>query len=122
MAQLFGQMEHRITLDLVKGTVTQHIKKRALSPSTSVDGLTTTSITTESSFTISDTDPAEAVLTSECHCIINRQRSPEVSVCAEEVLASDISSFRYVSEVTVKIDGKQHFHKCWRVSVLRKLD
>jgi len=121
MAAVFGEMEHRITHNLMEGTVTQHLAKHLLSPSTSVDGLTKTNISTRSSFTVSDLHPADASLVSSCHYTVSRLRSPEIDVYAEETLASDASSFRYLSTITITIGGQQHFQRSWRVSVPREL-
>jgi hypothetical protein len=39
-----------------------------------------------------------------------------------EKLASDATSFRYLMEVEITLDGKPHIHRSWTISVPRMLN
>ena len=41
---------------------------------------------------------------------------------SNQVLSSDLESFRFLSQVEMTVDGKSHFNQSWGVSVPRKLN
>ena len=74
-----------------------------------------------SSYTVSEKNPADATLRAT-HTYTMKRPDGEYQIEANEVLTSDVTSFRYLTDVEVKVDGKRHFDKSWRVSVPRKLN
>ena len=113
----FGKREHRIVHDLVNETVTVHLGRTA--GGRSAYGNTQTETTARSSYTVSRKNPADASLNATHEYTLNRPDGT-IKVEAHEVVASDISSFRYLTQVQVTVNGKRHFNKSWRVSVPRK--
>ncbi len=73
----------------------------------------------QSAYTISHTDPANAVLKATMEYTIIRL-GEIIKVVANEVTSSDITSFRHLTEVEVTLNGRRHFQKSWEVSVPRK--
>lgn len=117
--QVFPKAEHTITQDFVNQTVTVHL--RSIRREKSEDGLTSGTEVTHSSYTVSDANPADATLKAAHEYTIVRPEG-EIKVEANEVVASDISSFRYLVRLDITVDGKPHFRKDWTVSVPRKLN
>jgi predicted acyl esterase len=113
----FGKAEHTITRDLVNQTVTVQLVKTQNSKS--ADGRTESLRDIRSSYTVSRLHPADASMRAGLTYVIKRPEG-EIHVQSSEVLASDVSSFRYLSEIEIKMDGKPHFKKSWRVSVPRR--
>ncbi len=115
----FGTAEHTVTRDLVKQTVTVSLIKTLRSKS--AGGRTTSLRDIRSNYTVSRAHPADASMHSALHYVITRPEG-EIQVQSNEVLASDAVSFRYLSQVEIKMDGKPHFQKSWRISVPRRLN
>jgi uncharacterized protein len=72
-------------------------------------------------YTVSDLNPAEAVLKSDVEYAVSGGEG-EVKVTAHAVTASDAKVFRHLVEVEVTVDGKRHFNKSWTLSVPRLLN
>src|SRR5262249_33465276 len=115
----YGSVEHRIMHDLVNQTVT--VRLRSVHNEKTDDGATTADELTSSDYTVSQKNPAEATLrVNDVYTI--QAPGGLFRIEASEVVASDITSFRYITEVDVKVDGKPHFSKSWTISVPRKLN
>ncbi|MFN0170957.1 MAG: CocE/NonD family hydrolase [Bryobacteraceae bacterium] len=110
---------HEISQDLVNQTVT--VTLESVRDEKSEDGKTKGAETTHSTYTVSRTNPADAVLKSSHKYTIVRADGTYY-IEANEIVASDLTSFRYLTEVEVTIDGKRHFNKSWKVSVPRRLN
>ncbi len=115
----FGRAEHKITHDLVNQTVTVNLVKTSSGKAAFGQAESTRDI--RSTYTVSEKNPADATLKS-IHRYSIKRPDGDYEVEASEVLASDITSFRYLTAVDVKVDGKRHFNKSWKVSVPRKLN
>jgi hypothetical protein len=113
------KQEHRITHDWVNQTTTVHLKSTRIEKSD--NGRTENREITESTFTVSQANPADAVLKANHEFLMIRPEG-EYHVEADESVVSDADSFRYLSEVHVTVNGKPHFNKSWNVTVPRKLN
>lgn len=112
-ADIATNTRHEITHDLVNQTVTSTLEidqKKSAAPGSA-----------HSTYTVSLRNPAETVLKARFLYTLALPE-PRITVESNEVLASDSESFRFMSSVEVKMDGKRHFHKSWNVSVPRKLN
>ena len=109
--------KHRIIQDLVNQTTTVELMRSGSSKSE--NGQTEWTRNLQSAYTVSHTDPANAVLKATCEYTIIRV-GEIIKVEANEVTSSDITSFRHLTEVEVTLNGRRHFHKSWEVSVPRK--
>lgn len=113
MADIPRNIRHEITHDFVKETVTALLEKT--STSRKVSGLA------HSTYMVSLRNPADTVLKATFLYTVARPET-RITVEANEVLTSDLESFRFLCQVEVTVDGKSHFSKSWRVSVPRRLN
>ena len=104
--------EHTVTQDLVNQTTTTSFASRSGTP---IDGVN------RSSFTVSQLDPAEAVIRSSYELPVPMTGS-DVVVKARSTLASDRTTYRHMVEVEITVNGMRHFNKSWSVTVPRKLN
>jgi hypothetical protein len=111
---------HTITHDLVNGTVTVRLENFR-SVEMAEDGRMGSQETSTSSYTVSKNNPADAELQAR-HEYVVVGPDGDIKVEANEVVSSDVSSFRYMTDVHITVGGKPHFQKSWRVSVPRKLN
>lgn len=114
-----GIPKHYITYDLVNRTTTVHLE--SFRTENTENGRASGEELTRSTFTVSEDNPADAVLKA-MHAYTIKRPEGTFQIDAHEVVTSDVSSFRYLTQVEVKLDGKPHFDKSWRVSVPRKLN
>ena len=112
-----GKPKHRIIQDLVNQTTT--VELMSSRSGKSENGQTEWTRNLQSAYTVSHTDPANAVLKATMEYTIIRV-GEVIKVEANEVTSSDITSFRHLTEVEVTLNGRRHFHKSWEVSVPRK--
>ena len=115
----YGKPEHCITQDLVNRTVTVHLAKKT--EGKSAYGETLNQSIARSSYTVSQDNPANAVLKATYGYVAKRPEG-EITVEANEMLTSEMASFRFMSSVEVKVDGKHYFGKSWAVSRPRQGD
>ncbi|MBI3923641.1 MAG: CocE/NonD family hydrolase [Armatimonadetes bacterium] len=101
--------DYAITHDLVNQTVTMSYTCRIGA------GIN------QSSFTVSATKPAEAVVKSSYDYTIARPDSV-IKVDTHCVTASDEATFRHLVEVEISVNGRQHFNKSWAVSIPREFN
>ena len=118
--------EHKITNDLVNDTLTVELERvSGLLPNSSSSrptfGQSISSRTARSRYTVSRTNPADASLKAD-HIYTMVRPEGEFKIEANELLVSDEQSFRFKSRVEIKVHGKSHFLKSWRVSRPRQLD
>ena len=110
-------LEYSITHDLVGNAVTVRLGRETKG----VRGEGTERMVTRSRFTVSEENPADAVLAATSDYVIKRPGS-EVEVKANEVTSSDEAAFHHVVDVEVTVNGARHFQKSWSVTVPRKLN
>ena len=114
-----NNVDHEIIRDLVNDTVT--VLLTAKSDRKSDDGRRETERYMSSSYTVSRANPAEASMRAGCKLTLDGPEG-EIKVESSETLVSDITSFRFLTQVEVTVVGKTHFNKSWRVSVPRRLN
>ncbi len=117
--QDLNTVKHEITRDLVSDTVTVHLMAQRNGKSD--DGRRQTGRYISSNYTVSKANPAEASMRAGCRLTLNGPEG-EIIVESSETLVSDITSFRFLTQVEVTVQGKPHFNKSWRVSVPRRLN
>jgi hypothetical protein len=69
-------------------------------------------------YTVSDLNPAEAVLESHAESCVSHAAGT-VKVHAHAVTESDAGAFHHRVDVEITVDGKRHFNKSWALSVPR---
>ncbi len=111
--------EHKITYDMVNQSVTASLARNTTVKSH--DDRTVSYRRGWSSYTISQTNPADTVLKANHEYTMVRPEG-EIKVEANEVLASDDQVFHYQTHVQIAVDSKLHFQKRWNTSVLRKFN
>jgi len=111
---------YEIIQDLINRTTTVRLGAKGATHSN--DGLTEMSHVLDSSYTVSDPDPANTSLKSRCCYTVKRPGIDNITVEANEVVASDVNSFRYVSQVHITVNEKPYFDKSWTVSIPRQLN
>ena len=104
--------EHSVTHDLVNQTVTTSFASPSGTPVRGVN---------RSSFTVSQKDPADAVIRSSYEFPLPLPGS-DVNVSAQSTLVSDAVTYRHMVEVEITVNGMRHFNKSWSVTVPRKLN
>jgi predicted acyl esterase len=109
---------HEISHDLVNDTVT--VTLESVRDEKTEDGRKHAE-TTHSTYTVSRKNPSDAQLKAN-HMYTIMRPDGTYHIEANEIVASDLTSFRYLTEVEVRVDGKRHFQKSWRVSVPRRLN
>lgn len=72
-------------------------------------------------YTVSDLNPAEAVIQSTFE-YTTLQANDEIKVHARTVTSSDAYVFHHLAEVEIDINGKRHFQNSWTMSVPRNLN
>jgi uncharacterized protein len=97
--------EHSVTYDLINGTMTLSISQGS----------------SQTTYTVSDVDPAAAVLKSAAVYVVPGAGA-EIKVAAYAVTESDAKVFRHLVDVEVTVDGRRHFSKSWSVSVPRSFN
>jgi hypothetical protein len=110
-------LEYSITHDLVGKAVTLRLGRETKG----VRGEGSERMVTRSRFTVSEENPAAAVLAATSTYVVERPDS-EVVVKANEVTSSDEAAFHHVVGVEVTVNGARHFQKSWSVTVPRKLN
>lgn len=110
-------LEYSITHDLVGNAVTVRLGSQM----GGVRGEGSDRAVTRSRFTVSEANPADAVLAATSKYVIKRPDS-EIEVQANEVTSSDKAAFHHVVDVEVTVNGARHFQKSWSVTVPRKLN
>ena len=113
MADIPRSTRHEIKHDLVDDTVTATLER--VSTTGPAPGLA------HSIYTVSRRNPAETDLKARYVYEVPPTGSG-MTVEANEFLISDMESFHFLSQVEVRVEGKRHFQKSWRVSVPRKLN
>ncbi|MCY3775651.1 MAG: CocE/NonD family hydrolase [Candidatus Aminicenantes bacterium] len=101
--------EYSITRDLVNNTTTLRLHV--------VRG----TFLVDSRFTVSSENPARATVNAKAVYTVDRPES-KIRVESNELTTSDESSFRYVADVEVTVNGARHFNKSWSVTVPRQLN
>ena len=114
-----NDVEHEITRDLVNDTITVHLA--AKSSGKTDDGRRQTQRHVSSHYTVSKANPADASMRAGCTLTLDGPEG-EIKVESSETLVSDVTSFRFLTQVEVTVQGKTHFNKSWRVSVPRRLN
>ena len=101
--------EYSITRDLVNNTTTLrlHVARGTL--------------LIDSRFTVSSENPARATVNAKAVYTVDRPES-KIRVRANELTTSNESSFRYVADVEVTVNGARHFNKSWSITVPRQLN
>jgi len=122
----FGGSSHKITRDLVNDTVTVELERiSGFMPNSNAArpafGESLVNREARSRYTVSRKDPARTYLSAEHICTITRPEG-EIRIEANESLASDAQMFRFQSRVDIRVGGKTHFTKSWRVARPRLLD
>jgi putative CocE/NonD family hydrolase len=115
------QPVHQIAFDPVTETVTMTEEP---SGKWKKDASDSTKAKTESrsSFTVSDSNPAEATEKSTTDSYFDLPGGVEIRVESSEVVMSNKDSFLYLPHVDVTINGKEHFSKSWTIQVPRDLN
>jgi putative CocE/NonD family hydrolase len=103
---------HTVTHDLIEQTTTASFESAPTSPPTGIN---------RSSFTVSQADPAQAVIRSSCEYAVSRPEG-DIRVNAHCLTASDHATYRHIVDLEITVEGKRHFNKSWSVTVPRKLD
>jgi hypothetical protein len=85
-------------------------------------GYTLTSEGSTSEFRVSTKDPAVTVDKGTHEYTAVDLPGLKIQVFAQTVLSSDATSFRYLEEVEVTVNGVRHFHKSWTRLVPRQLN
>ena len=101
--------EYSITRDLVNDTTTLRLH---------VDRGT---FLIDSRYTVSSKNPARATVKAKAVYTVDRPES-EIQVTANELTTSNETSFRYVADVEVTVNGARHFNKSWSITVPRQLN
>ncbi len=101
--------EYSITRDLVNNTTTLRLH---------VDRGT---FLVDSRYTVSSENPARATVNAKAVYTVDRPES-EIQVTASELTTSNETSFRYVADVEVTVNGARHFNKSWSITVPRQLN
>ena len=83
--------------------------------------LSTTPVINRATYTVSDINPAEAVIDNLVDYFVSGPVG-ETKVRAHMRTASDVALFHHQVEVEVTVDGKSHFKKRWSMSVPRVLN
>ena len=105
--------EYTITHDLANQTTTVCLGKATNEPAAK--------LTQQSSFTVSSRNPANAVLKAGAVYTITRPEM-EIEVEANEVTTSDAATFRHLTAVEVRVNGKHYFDKSWSVTIPRQMN
>jgi uncharacterized protein len=103
--------EYKVTYDLINQTTTV----------TTGVGAGADAFVGRTTFTVSDSDPAQAVMKSIVDYMVS-QPEGDIKVQAQSVTESDEKVFRHLVEIEVTVNGKQHFNKSWTMSVPRTLN
>lgn len=103
--------EHQITHDLVKGTVTVHLRRSSK--------LGEDERRAQSWYTVSRANPANAGMRASNEYTLG-PANRRIKVEANETLTSDRESFHFLSDVEVTVNGKRHWQKSWQTSVPRR--
>ena len=98
--------EYTVTHDIINGTTTSSYQTKIGGPNCA-------------RFTVSSKDPAEAVVKATYQYAVKRPEM-EISVEAQCVTVSDLTTFHHLVEVEIKVNGKRHFNRSWSVSVPRE--
>ena len=101
--------EYSITRDLVNNTTTLRIH------------VARGSLLLDSRFMVSSENPARATVKAKAVYTVDRPES-KIQVTANELTTSNETSFRYVAEVEVTVNGARHFNKSWSITVPRQLN
>jgi uncharacterized protein len=104
--------KYTVTHDLINQTTTAYFKTVPTSPPSGIN---------ESSYTVSNLNPAEAVIDSSCEYAVSRADS-EIKIDAHCVTASNDAAYRHLVDVEISVNGKRYFNKSWSVAVPRLLD
>ena len=110
-------MEYSISRDLVENSVTVRLG----SEMKDVRGEGADRAVIRSKFTVSEDDPANAVLAATTDYVVNRPDS-EIEVNANEATTSDETAFHHEVDVEVTVNGARHFRKSWSATVPRQLN
>jgi len=102
--------EYNITHNLIDQTTTLSVVRAPI--------LGTAPGLSRATYTISDLNPAEAVINNTIDYVVSRSDG-ETKVHAHMTTASDAKVFRHLVEVEVTVQGKRHFSKSWTMSVPR---
>ena len=102
--------EYSIRMDLVRDTVTSEFLSPPSSPPTGVN---------RSSFTVSNTHPARAVIESSVTYTAPHP-SLDIRLEATSHTSSDEHAYTHACELEITINGKRHFQKSWRETVPRR--
>jgi uncharacterized protein len=97
------------TYDLINQTATVTIAK------------TTPTDDELATFTVSDKDPADAVMKDVVNYVV-RQPDGVITVHTQSLLTSDDKVFRHILDLQITVDGKPHFSKSWTLVVPRALN
>ena len=101
--------EYSITRDLVNNTTTLRLHV--------VRG----TFLIDSRFTVSSENPARATVNAKAVYTVDRPES-KIRVESNELTTSNETSFRYVADVEVTVNGARHFNKSWSITVPRQLN
>ena len=101
--------DYSITRDLVNNTTTLRLY---------VDRGT---FLIDSRYTVSSENPALATVNAKAVYTVDRPES-KIQVTANELTTSNETSFRYVADVEVTVNGARHFNKSWSITVPRQLN
>ena len=104
--------EHTVTYDLVNQTMSSSFTTPSGTPVRGVN---------RSDFTVSQKNPADAVIRSSYEFSVPLTGS-DVTVRAQSVLVSDKVTYRHMIEVEITVNGMRHFNKSWSVTVPRRLN
>ena len=75
----------------------------------------------DSRYTVSSENPARATVNAKAVYTVDRPES-KIRVESNELTTSNESSFRYVADVEVTVNGARHFNKSWSITVPRQLN
>ena len=101
--------EYSITRDLVNNTTTLRLHV--------VRG----TFLIDSRYTVSSENPARATVNAKAVYTVDRPES-KIRVESNELTTSNETSFRYVADVEVTVNGARHFNKSWSITVPRQLN
>lgn len=110
-------LEYSISRDLVENSVTVRLG----SEMKDVRGEGADRAVIRSTFTVSEDNPANAVLAATTDYVVKRPDS-EIEVKANEVTTSDEAAFHHEVDVEVTVNGARHFRKSWSATVPRQLN
>ncbi len=103
---------YTVSHDLINQKTTAYFKTVPTSPPSGIN---------ESSYTVSNLNPAEVTIDSHCEYAMARAGS-EIKVDAHCLTTSNEAAYSHVVDVEVSVNGKRYFSKGWSVSVPRLLN